>query len=72
MEDLEYIYRKYGMDEQDGYVCLICHPKLADERRVMNIAHLIDEIRKVPERFALVNFSDIYKNEVKTKESKNG
>ena len=72
MEDLEYIYRSFNMDERDGYVCLICHPKLADESRIMNIAHLIDEIQKIPEKFALVNFSDIYKKEVEVKEKKNG
>lgn len=68
MEDLEYFYRRYGMDKQDGYICLICHPKLADQSRVDNIEHLIDEIQKVPERFALVNFSDIYKRIMKEEE----
>lgn len=67
MEDLEYIYRGYDMDKQDGYICLICHPKLADENRIVNMAHLIDEIQKAPNKFALVNFSDIYKKEVKGK-----
>lgn len=67
MEDLEYIYRRYDMAKQDGYICLICHPKLADENRIVNMTRLIDEIQKTPKKFALVNFSDIYIKEVKEK-----
>lgn len=60
LEDLDYLYKKYELDDHDGYICLICHPKLADQSRVDNIRNLIVEIQKTPEKFAFVNFMDIY------------
>lgn len=65
MEDLEYIYNKYNLKKQDAYICLICHPKIADKSRIDNIGNLIDAIHMVPEKFSLVNFSDIYNKQVK-------
>ena len=61
MEDLDYLFSRYRMDKQDGYICLICHPKLADPTRVENIRKLVVEIEKYPEKYSIVNFSDIYR-----------
>lgn len=60
VEDMDYIYKKYDLEQNDGYVCLICHPKLADNYRVENIRSLIKEIKKQPEHFAIVTMSDIH------------
>lgn len=61
MEDLNYLYKKYEMDKQDGFICLICHPKLADYTRVENIRKLVVEIQRYPDKYSMVNFSDIYR-----------
>ena len=60
IEDLEYIYRHFGLEDCDGYVCLICHPKIADQSRIDNISNLVAELKKRKTQFALVNFTDIY------------
>ena len=59
--DLLEIYRKHRLDKSDGYVCLICHPKLADKVRVDNISRLIEIINKDNEKFSFVTMADIYK-----------
>lgn len=60
VEDMDYIYKQYALEHNDGYVCLICHPKLADKHRVENIRSLIKELKKQPERFAIVTMNDIH------------
>ena len=59
MEDLAYIYSKYRLDRSDGYICLICHPKLADEARIENIKKLTQEIKKQPQRYRFADFTEI-------------
>lgn len=61
VEDMDYIYKKYDLEQNDGYVCLICHPKLADNYRVENIRSLIKELKKQPDRYEIVTMSDIHK-----------
>lgn len=60
LDDLHYIYRKYGLSERDGYVCLICHPKLADRARVENIKYLIEAVNREQDKLRFVTFTDIY------------
>lgn len=62
--DLEYIYRKYGLNEIDQYVCLICHPKLADQTRVDNICRMINEINKHPDKYQIVTCMDAYNDAI--------
>ena len=62
-EDLEFFYQKYGLDKQDGYVCLISHPKLADQARIDNIEHLIRKVSSEKGKFEFVTIEDVY-NEV--------
>lgn len=59
--DLLGIYKRYDLANKDGYVCLICHPKLADDVRVENIARLIDKVNEHKDKFTFVTMSDIYK-----------
>lgn len=60
VEDMDYIYKKYDLEQNDGYVCLICHPKLADNYRVENIRSLVKELKKQPEHFTIVTMNDIH------------
>ena len=60
LEDLIYIHKKYDLSQNDGYICLICHPKLADDCRVENIRALIKEIKKNPDLFGIVTMREIY------------
>lgn len=60
MEDLDYLYNRYGLGKHDGYICLICHPKLADSTRIENMKKLVMEIQKHGDKYSIVNFMDIY------------
>ena len=60
IEDLEYIYSKYKLECKDGYVCLICHPKLLDTCRIENIRLLINRINNMGDKFRIVTMQDIY------------
>ena len=62
--DLEYIYRKYGLSKIDQYVCLICHPKLADQTRVDNICRMINELNKHPDKYQIVTCMDAYNDAI--------
>lgn len=60
MEDLAYFYNHFDMMNNDGYICLICHPKLANTDRVNNIVSLVKKIQEHPDKYSLVSFIDIY------------
>ncbi len=61
LDDLAYLYKKYKLDRKDGYVCLIGHPKLADNYRVDNIGLLVKAIQN-DSRYSIVTMRNIYNN----------
>lgn len=65
--DLDYIYKKYGAKKEDQYVCLICHPKLADQARIDNISRMIEVLNKRPDKYQIVTCIDAY-NDLMQKE----
>lgn len=67
LKDLEYIYNKYDLHKKDRYVCLICHPKLADQARVDNISRLIEELKKRPGKYQIVTCMDVYRELIEGK-----
>lgn len=71
LEDLEFFYNKHKLWERDGYICLICHPKLADQVRIDNIERLISGVMKDRDKYSFVTISDIY-NEVIAKVDSEG
>lgn len=60
MEDLDYLYHHFKMNQNDGFISLISHPKLADQSRVDNLKKLIIEIQRYPDKYSIVNFSDVF------------
>ncbi len=60
ISDLEYIYKKHGLRNKDRYVCLICHPKLANEERIDNIRRLIEELKRRSDKYQIVTCRDVY------------
>ena len=65
IRDLEFIYKKYKLHKSDGYICLICHPKITDDVRIENLKKLISEALKQKEKFEFVTMEDIEK-EIRT------
>ena len=62
--DLEYIYKKHKLKENDQYVCLLCHPKLADQTRIDNIRYMIQELNNCPDKYQIVTCADVYDDAV--------
>lgn len=60
MDDLIYLYTQHHLSKKEGYVCLICHPKLVDNVRIDNIRSLISAINKHSDKFRIVTMRDIY------------
>lgn len=58
--DLLRIYNAYGLKNKNGYICLICHPKLCDDVRLRNLCDLVELVKK-DNRFEFCNMQDIYK-----------
>ncbi|MCI8483534.1 MAG: hypothetical protein HFH41_04255 [Lachnospiraceae bacterium] len=61
--DLQLLYKKYHCRDQDAYVSLICHPKLADQKTIDNMENLIEMVKKNSDKFAFVNMREIYDRE---------
>lgn len=61
LRDLDEIYRNYGCDEEDQFVCLICHPKLASEDVIDNMKRFIEAIRSKQDQYDFVVMSQIAK-----------
>ncbi len=57
-------YKKYKLNNYDGYLCLICHPKLLDSARIENIIDLVDLVNN-DNRFSFVTMQDIYNEQFK-------
>lgn len=61
VDDLNYVYKKHSLDKEEAYICLICHPKLADSNRIENIRKLIAAVNKKPKQMEFITFAEIYK-----------
>lgn len=61
LRDLDEIYRNYGCDEGDHYVCLICHPKLASDAVIENMKRLIEAVKSRQNRYDFTTLSQIAK-----------
>lgn len=59
LNDLEFIYKKYRLHKNDAYLCLICHPKLADDIRVENLKKLISEVLLRKDKFEFTTMKEI-------------
>ena len=58
LEDLSGIYKEQHLHKKDGFVCLICHPKLLDDVRINNIRSLIRALSADP-RFSFTTFQNV-------------
>lgn len=59
LRDLEFVYKRYGLHKKDAYLCLICHPKLADDIRVENIKAFISEVMRRKDKFEFTTMKEI-------------
>lgn len=59
IRDLEFIYKKYKLHKNDACICLICHPKIADNARVENIRALMSAVLKQSDKFEFTTMEKI-------------
>ncbi len=60
LRDLDHIYKKFNSQKKDQYICLICHPKLADQARIDNISRMIEALNQSPDKYQIVTCRDVY------------